>query len=99
MKPRIGDFVHFYDTALAHMSGHPTHVGSDGRKLNLNGQHEGPYAALVVQSFDGPYLNLIVFAWGGEWREGSVSEYADTDESNNTQRYWKRIERFECDGA
>ena len=45
----------------------------------------GPYPAMVIQTFDGPYVNLLVHAWGGDWREGSVEEKSD---SNTNSRCW-----------
>jgi hypothetical protein len=75
-KPTVGRIVHFYDYSLA------TSRDKDG--IALNGQGAGPYPALVVQTFDGPYVNLLVHAWGGDWREGSVSEKSE----NNNSRYW-----------
>lgn len=76
MKPTIGRIVHFYNTALA---GRRDHNG-----VNLNGSDIGPYPAVVIQTFDGPYVNLLVHAYGGDWREGSVSEKGD----DNKSRYW-----------
>jgi hypothetical protein len=32
--------------------------------LNLNGQGDGPYPAIVTQTFPGPYVNLKVLGWG-----------------------------------
>lgn len=75
-KPTVGRVVHFYSTALANQS---TFNG-----IHLNGQGAGPYPALVIQDFNGPYVNLLVHAWGGDWREGSVSEKSDV----SNQRYW-----------
>lgn len=76
VKPTVGRIVHFYDQSLAG-KGYKNEV-------NLNGQGAGPYPAMVVQSFDGPYVNLVVHGWGGDWREGSVSEQSET----NNSRYW-----------
>jgi hypothetical protein len=78
-KPTVGRIVHFYNTSLAAPVGH-SHTG-----INLNGQGAGPYPALVIQDFPGPYVNLLVHAWGGDWREGSVSEKSET----NASRYWE----------
>lgn len=77
IKPTIGRIVHFYNQSL-----------SDQREfngINLNGSGAGPYPAMVIQDFSGPYVNLIVHAYGGDWREGSVSEKSDT----NNSRYWE----------
>jgi hypothetical protein len=75
-KPTVGRIVHFYHTALAGKAEH--------KDIGLNGQGAGPYPAMIIQGFDGPYVNLLVHAWGGDWREGSVSEKNET----NTSRYW-----------
>lgn len=76
-KATVGRIVHFYNTALAETR--------EFNGVNLNGQGAGPYPALVIQDFNsGPYVNLVVHAYGGDWREGSVSEKNDT----NTSRYW-----------
>ncbi len=78
IKPPVGRIVHFYNTTLA-----------DGLKgpndINLNGMGAGPYVAVVIQNFTGPYVNLLVHAWGGDWREGSVSEKSEA----NSSRYWE----------
>ena len=57
--------------------------------LNLNGQGDGPYPAVVTQTFDGPYINLKVLGWGKEaWDEGGVSEKpANVPEGDF--RYWE----------
>lgn len=78
-KPTVGRIVHFYDKTLKDAPvSHNNHV-------NLNGQGVGPYPALVIQDFPGPYVNLYVFAYGGWWSEGSVSEF---DEKTNASKYW-----------
>jgi hypothetical protein len=77
-KPGVGRIVHFYNAALANERKHSSGV-------ELNGVGAGPYPAMVIQSFDGPYVNLIVHGWGGDWREGSVSEKSET----NSSRYWE----------
>lgn len=76
-KATIGRIVHFYNTSLASQIAH--------NGVNLNGQGAGPYPAMVIQEFNGPYINLIVHAYGGDWREGSVSEKS---EANGNSRYW-----------
>lgn len=81
-KPTVGRWVHFYDHNLEGK----THA-RDGR-ATLNGQDAGPYPALVVQAFDGPYVNLRVFAYGGDWSEGSVAEKGDRSSGGETKRYW-----------
>ncbi len=54
--------------------------------LNHNGQGAGPYPATVTQTFEGPYINLKVSAWGvPDWDEGSVSELSA---SSPQSRYW-----------
>lgn len=81
MKATIGRIVHFYDRNLENAA-----QKVDGNAVvRLNGQGAGPYPALVLQTFEGPYINLLVHGWGGDWREGSVSEY---DAENNNARYW-----------
>jgi hypothetical protein len=78
MKPSIGRIIHFYNTSLANQG--------DYNGVNLNGTGAGPYPAMVIQDFtSGPYVNLIVHAYGGDWREGSVSEKSET----NASRYWE----------
>lgn len=69
-KPTVGRIVHFYNDAL------------DAGANNSIGK--GPYAAIVTQSFDGPYVNLKVLPYGAPWDEGSVGEKAD----GVTGRYW-----------
>jgi hypothetical protein len=68
-KPTVGRIVHFYNEALAPAAN--------------NGTGAGPYAALVTQTFDGPYVNLKVMPYGESWDEGSVSEKAE-----GATRYW-----------
>ena len=76
-KPTVGRIVHFYNTGLK---------GQDYLNgVHLNGQGAGPYPALVLQSFDGPYVNLLAHAYGGNWAEGSVSEKSEA----NAARYWE----------
>lgn len=74
--PSIGRIVHFYDESLR--------ATGDKNGVNLNGQGAGPYPAIVIQGFDGPYVNLLVHAYGSDWREGSVGEKSET----NNSRYW-----------
>ena len=76
MKPTIGRIVHFYDESLA---GKP-YKGD----IRLNGSDKGPYPAMVIQTFNGDYVNLLVHAWGGDWREGSIAERVD----DKQVRYW-----------
>jgi hypothetical protein len=76
-KATVGRIVHFYNHSLA-----DTHEFNGN---NLNGSGAGPYAAMVIQGFDGPYVNLLVHAYGGQWVEGSVSEKSET----NNSRYWE----------
>lgn len=84
-KPGEGRIVHFYDVMLNGKSS--KEVPGNGGLVGLNGQGSGPYPALVLQNFTGPYVNLLVHAWGGDWREGSVEEF---DPAKTTQsRYWK----------
>jgi hypothetical protein len=77
-KPSVGRIVHFYNHALAGF------WEKDG--IDLNGTGAGPYPAVVIQDFPGPYSNLLIHAYGGDWREGSVSEYSAEDSS--ATRYW-----------
>jgi hypothetical protein len=57
--------------------------------LDLNGQGDGPYPAIVTQTFDGPYVNLKVLGFGQEaWDEGSVSEKPETVPEDGF-RYWE----------
>lgn len=83
MRLMTGRIVHFYDTGLAQLIDKAS--PQTGEVIALNGQGAGPYPAIVVQTFDGPYVNLKVMAWGGDWSEGSVSEKSET----NTSRYWE----------
>lgn len=76
MKPTIGRIVHFYNKALDGKH--------DFQGVQLNGSGAGPYPAVVLQApADGRYANLLVHAWGGDFREGSVSE----GEASGS-RYW-----------
>lgn len=71
VKPTVGRIVHFHNTAFA---------SSDHNSVG-----EGPYAAMVTQVFDGPYVNLKVMPpFGDAWHEGSVSEKSD----GTSTRYW-----------
>jgi hypothetical protein len=65
-KPTVGRIVHFY---------------TKNPSLHFNGQGEGPYPAIVTQSFDGPYVNLKVLRWGGSYDAGSVEEKNDCEQS------------------
>lgn len=84
MKATVGRIVHFYDTTL---TGRQDKL--DGVTLvNLNGQGAGPYPALVLQSFPGgPYINLEIHAWGGDWTEGSIAERGSPEALAST-KYW-----------
>lgn len=78
-KPNVGDMVHFYTTE-------PTR--------HSNGQKEGPYAALVLQAWNGPYVNLFVIPPFGEpYHEGSVSHRDDMFKlvkgTNLPARWWE----------
>lgn len=73
----VGRIVHFYDRSLAAMP--PTAViERDGKRIYLNGQGAGPYAAIVVQAMPG-YANLRVMAYGGDWIAGSVAFKGEGD--------------------
>lgn len=79
-RAHVGDIVNFYNKGL---------LDADRRDdVALNGQGAGPYPALVIQTFDGPYANLKVFAWGGEWTEGSVSPRGE----GSLDRFWAPTE-------
>lgn len=69
-KPTVGRIVHFYNLSL------------DDAANNSIGK--GPYAAVVTQTFPGPYVNLKVLPYGASWDEGSVSEKAE-----GSTRYWE----------
>lgn len=82
-KPTVGRTVHFYDNGLAAQNS--KYADHNGGMVNLNGQGAGPYPAVVIQSIPGgDYINLLVHAWGGDWREGSVSH-----KDAGHQRYWE----------
>ena len=77
-KPTVGRIVHFYSESIAALN-------NGG---GLNGQGAGPYPAIVLQTFTGPYVNLRVLGWGKDgWDEGSVSELAP-DAAEKQGRYW-----------
>lgn len=69
MKPSVGRIVHFYNESLPASANNSIGVG--------------PYAAIVTQAFEGPYVNLKVLPYGDSWDEGSVSE-----KSEGGTRYW-----------
>ena len=78
-NPAVGRIVHFYNDSLANQE--------QFNGVQLNGVGVGPYPAVVIQTFPGsPYVNLLVHAWGGDWREGSVSEKS---EAKLGSRYWE----------
>lgn len=83
MKATVGRIVHFYDESLRGQTG--KRVDSGFPVIALNGQGDGPYPAIVLQTFNGPYVHLLVHAFGGNWCEGSVSEKADAE---GQSRYW-----------
>ncbi|WP_210168330.1 hypothetical protein, partial [Bradyrhizobium pachyrhizi] len=57
--------------------------------VHLNGQGDGPYPAMVTQTFSGPYVNLKVLGWGKDaWDEGSVSEKPVAAPDGEPVRYW-----------
>jgi hypothetical protein len=91
LVPTIGRIVHFYDKRLT--GNRFNNPGGNLQRVELNEQGAGPYAALVIQTFPpvGPheYVNLMVFAWGGSWHEGSVEAF-DPDMPEAMQiRYYK----------
>lgn len=71
MKPTVGRIVHFFNTALPTDANN--HVGP------------GPYAAIVTQVFDGPFVNLkVLVPFGDDLHEGSVPEKSELHDA----RYW-----------
>lgn len=82
-RTSVGRIVHFYSDAVANRDpACPTY--------GFNGQGAGPYAALVIQAFDGPYANLKVMPYGEPFDEGSVSHFDDAhkDADGHVSRYW-----------
>jgi hypothetical protein len=69
-KATVGRIVHFYNESLDTSAN--------------NGTGIGPYAAIVTQTFPGPYVNLKVLPYGSSWDEGSVSEKVECGPG----RYW-----------
>lgn len=62
-RPQVGDTIHFYTTDPVRAA---------------NGQKQGPYAAMVLQAWNGPYVNILVFPPFGEtYHEGSVAHRND----------------------
>lgn len=60
MTPTVGRIVHFY---------------TRNKSQHFNGGGEGPYAAMVVQTWGGPFVNLKVFpSMGAPYDQGSVKE-------------------------
>lgn len=86
-KLTVGRIVHFYNEVLV---GRETKGATYGQDIALNGQGAGPYAAVVVQTFENKdghvtHANLSILAYGGSWTEGSVSEKSE----NCSARYWE----------
>ena len=73
-KPIVGETVWFYDPLA------PSGVD--------NGIGVGPYAAIVIQSWPGPYVNLRVLGWNGRCNVGSVPHIDDPVRTSPDQRYW-----------
>ncbi len=79
MKPTVGRIVHFYTKDVSKHS---------------NGQGDGPYPAIVLQTgfSHGDYdsmSNLHVLSYGGSYVEGSVSEKSKAEKIGDTQRWWE----------
>lgn len=68
----VGRIVHFYT--------------KDATK-HSNGQGEGPYPAMVLQTFDGAMANLKVWTFDSTFVVGSVSEKAVAEKSGHTNWY------------
>ena len=74
-KPSVGRIVHFFSRV---------------RGDQFNGGGDGPYAAIVTQVFDGPYVNLKVLPSMAEPSDvGSVSPGHAVDKTADHARWWE----------
>lgn len=79
MKPTVGRIVHFYTKDTA---------------KHFNGQREGPYVAVITQTFKSnpdhdTMANLKVLPpFGAPWDQGSVHELAQAEAHGQASMWW-----------
>jgi len=77
VAPTIGRIVHFF---------------TKDKQRQCNGQGEGPYPAIVLQTFSGSMANLKVMTYNGDYVVGSAMHYHEAADKvpvdDEPYQYW-----------